>query len=106
MPSWTEVLGLPWRFEPWHPSFPLSGRITLQLIGDDHPWNVLASLEQLAEEPFGLSLIATGLDQDIANMAIRIDRPLQIVPLLINREKDLVEVIVTTQKTLALVFHT
>lgn len=77
--------------------FPLSGPITLRLIGDDHPWNVRASLEQLAEVPFGRSLIATGLDQDIVNMAIRIDRSPPIVPLPINREKDLIEMLLVAR---------
>ena len=61
---------------------PLGGPITLQFIRDDHPWNVLASLEQLAKEPFGRSLIATGLDQDIENITILIHGAPEIVPLI------------------------
>jgi hypothetical protein len=70
-----DALRLPWRFEPLHPMFPLAcglvrvlgavvhipvlpmvrtgqdlplgGTVALQLIGDEHPWPILAPFKDL-----------------------------------------------------------
>jgi hypothetical protein len=88
-----EALGVSWRFEPLHAALPLAGwlmgilgaiveiavlpmfhprenlplrrPVALQLIGDDHPWDIPAAFEELAEELFRCDLVAPALDKDI-----------------------------------------
>jgi hypothetical protein len=44
---------------------PLGRPIAFQPIGDDDPWNVPASFEELAEELLGRVLVPSALHQDI-----------------------------------------
>jgi hypothetical protein len=106
-----EALRVPGGLEPLHPSLPLTRglvrvlrpivevqvlavlhpredllfrcAIALQLIRDDHPWHVLAPLEELVEELIGRLLIAPPLHQDVEHHAVLIDRPPQIMALLL-----------------------
>jgi hypothetical protein len=70
----------------------LCGTVALELVRDDHPGNILAALEQLAEEFLRSPLVSPALDQDIEDIAGLIDSPLEIVPLTMNREQHLVQV--------------
>jgi hypothetical protein len=70
----------------------LRGTIAFQLVGDDDPRHVHQPLQQLAEEPLGGVLVPTALHQDVEHRAILIDRPPQVVPFAIDREKYLVQV--------------
>ena len=47
--------------------------VTAQLVRDQHAWDILAALQELAEELEGCAFVATALHQDI-----------QDVPMLIN----------------------
>src|SRR5688500_2814972 len=115
-----EPLGVPCRLKSLHPPFPLAGRlvgvfrtviqiavlavlharqdlplgraIAFELVRDDHPRNVLAALEQLAEECLGCVLVPPSLDQDIQYMTVLIDRPPEIMALAADRERHLVQV--------------
>ena len=115
-----ETLGVPRRFKPLYPllplagglvrilreiiqiamlavlhprqDFPLGGPRAFEVIGDDHPWNVLAALEGLAEELLGGLLVPPPLYEDIEHGAVLIDGPPERVALLVDREKDLVQV--------------
>ena len=69
----------------------LCGTVALELVRDDHPGNILAALEQLAEEFLRSPLVSPALDQDIEDIAGLIDSPPEIVPLTMNREKYLVQ---------------
>jgi len=88
-----ELLGVPRRLEPLHAPLPLAGglmgvlravieipmlavlhprqnlllcgTIAFELVRDDHPRNILAALEPLAEESLGRVLVPPTLDQDI-----------------------------------------
>jgi hypothetical protein len=88
-----EALGLPWRLEALHASFPLARGlvrvfgaiieiamlpmlharqelslcrpITGQFVGNNHPWDIPAAFEELAEELFRCDLVAPALDKDI-----------------------------------------
>ena len=64
-----------------HPRQDLAFRcsIALQLIGDDHAWNVLKPFEEFAEKPFGRVLVASALHEDIQHIAILIYGPPEVV---------------------------
>ncbi len=54
--------------------------ITLQLICNDYSWDVLQTLQQLAEELLGRFFVASALDQDVKDDAILIHGSPQIKP--------------------------
>src|SRR5215510_11404931 len=91
-----------------HPGEDLAFRrtIALQLVRNDDPRHVLQSLQQLAEKLLRRLFVASALHQDIEDGVVLIHRTPQIMAFPVDRQKDLVDVIVTTHKTLALVFHT
>jgi hypothetical protein len=118
------ALGLPCRFEPLRPPLalagglvgvfraiievsvlavfhagqhlPLRGRIAFQPVGDDDSRDVKTGFEQLPKKLLGGCFVAATLCQNIENMAILIDRPPKVVPLPVNREKDLLEMPLVT----------
>ncbi len=53
--------------------------IATELVCDDHPWYVLAALEQLAEELLSCTLVAAALYQDIQHVALLVYCPPEIV---------------------------
>lgn len=82
-------------FHVWE-ELPLGGTIALQLVRDDHPWDIGQASERLAEEFFRRRLVPPALHQDIEDMAVLINGPPEIVPLTTNREKDLIQVSLIT----------
>src|SRR5262249_1885335 len=54
-------------FDPGQ-DLPFGRAVALQLIGDDHAWHVLQSLEQLARELLRCVLIAPALDQNVEDV--------------------------------------
>jgi hypothetical protein len=95
-------LGLAWRFKPPHAPFPLAVglmgvfrplhcAIAFQLIGDDQPWDVMASFEEFPEELLGCPLIPSAQHQDLEDVAVLIHRMPQIMALPFDRQKDLLE---------------
>jgi hypothetical protein len=110
---------LPWRLESLHAPLPLAGRlvgvfcpivevavlpmfyarqdlplgspVAFQPIGDDDPWNVPASFEELAEELLGGTLVPPALHQDIEHSPILIHSPPEIMALPIDREEDFIQ---------------
>jgi hypothetical protein len=66
--------------------------ITLQFIGDDHAWDILAAFEELAEELLGGALIAPSLSQDIEHVPVLVDGTPEIVPFTVDREEHFVQV--------------
>jgi hypothetical protein len=71
--------------------FSLRGGVALELIGHDDPRDVLTPFQELAEELLRGRLVAAALHQDIQRMAVLIDRPPEIVALVMDGEKDLIE---------------
>jgi hypothetical protein len=69
-----ETLGLAWRFKPLHAPFPLAGGLT-GVFGDNHPWDVLASFEELPEELLGCRFIPSALHQDLEHVTVLLHRP-------------------------------
>ena len=53
--------------------------IAFECIGDDHPWDVLQSLEQLAEERLGRRRIAPPLYEDVEHVIVLIDCSPQVM---------------------------
>jgi hypothetical protein len=127
-------LGVPRRLEPLHPlfplthglvgvlrtvieipmlavlhprqNFPLRRAVAFELISDDDARHVPQAFEQLAEELLGGLLVPSAPHQEVEHMALLIHGTPQIVPFTINRQEHLIDVIVTTHNTLALVFQT
>ena len=118
-------LGMARRLKPLHPSLPLArglmrvlrtvvevavlamlharqdlslgGPIAFEFIRDDHPWNVLTALEELAEELLSSVLVPSPLHQDVEHHAVLVHRPPQIVPLLVNRDEYFIQVLLITR---------
>jgi hypothetical protein len=67
----------------------LGGFVTFQFIGDEHPWGVRQSLEQLTEERLCGFPVAPALRQDIEDVAVLVDRPPEVMTLTVKREKRL-----------------
>src|SRR5215813_685869 len=74
-----EVTTLP-VFDP-RQDLPFRRAVALQLVGDDHPWHVLQSLEQLTKELLGCLLIPPALDQDIEDVVVLIDGSPEVMAL-------------------------
>ena len=114
-----EALGVPRGFEAPHVPFPLARRlvgvfspivevtvlpvfdarqdlplgspVAFQPIGDDDPWEVPASFEELAEELLGSILVPQALHQDIEHSPVLIHGPPEIMALPIDREEDFIQ---------------
>ena len=115
-----ESLCLPGRFEPAHLSLALpcglvgdfgaivlvsvramgDGRhdrsvrspVVAQLVGDQPPRRTLLALQQLAGKECSRPTVATRLDEDIDDVTILIDGTLEIAPLSLDGDEDLVQV--------------
>jgi hypothetical protein len=114
-----EVLGLFGRFEPLHLPFPssrwpvrvlgpimqisalpmldggkqltLSDAVAPQLVGHDHPRDILQTLQKPPEEALRGVPIAPGLNEDVENNAILIDGAPEIVLHALDPDEHLVE---------------
>jgi hypothetical protein len=77
----------------FHPrqEFPLGGLVTVQFVGEDHPGDVLAPLQQRAEEFLRGLLVTLRLDQDVQHMPIVIHRPPEIMPPPPNDKKHFIQ---------------
>src|SRR5262249_11244523 len=62
--------------------------------------------DRLLQKPQGRLLIAVLGQQKVDGLTLRIDRPIERAPLTFDLNIRLIDVIVTTHKNLALVFHT
>jgi hypothetical protein len=70
---------------------PLRGRIAFQPIGDDHSRDVPTAVEELPKERLGGCFVPVALYQNIEHGTLLIDGPPEVVPLPMNREKDLIQ---------------
>src|SRR6516162_1873770 len=77
-----------------HPGqdLPLRRPIALQLIRNDHAWDIPQALEQLTKALLGALLVATALHQDIQHVIVLIHRAPQVMAFAIDREEHLIEV--------------
>src|SRR5215471_576641 len=83
-----------------HPGQDLALRrtVTLELIGNDHPWHVLQPLEQLTEKLLRRLFVASALHEDIEDVVVLIDSAPQVVTLAIDRQEDFINGLVTNDK--------
>ncbi len=71
---------------------PLRCPIAAELIRDEHPWHILTALQELAEELLRCTLVAPALHEDIEYITFLVDRPPQLVRLLVDLEEDFIHV--------------
>jgi len=69
----------------------LGGPVARQFIGDDHAWYGGQPLGQFAEELLRSLLVAPTLHQDVEHVALLIHRPPEIMPLVLNCQKHLIQ---------------
>jgi hypothetical protein len=77
-------------FHAWE-ALALGRAVAFAFIGDDHAWDILAALEERAEELLGGVLVAPPLHQDVELYAILIHCPPQIMPFLIDRAEHFIQ---------------
>src|SRR6201981_2438450 len=68
------------------------GGVALELVCDDHPWNIPQAVQQLAEEPRGRGCAAPALDQNVEDISVLVDRAPKIVLLAADPDEHLVHV--------------
>src|SRR5262245_1092258 len=69
---------------------PLGSTIAFELVRDDHPRNVPAALEQLAEESLGGLLVPPALHQNVEDIPLLIDRTPEVAAFPIHREEHFI----------------
>jgi hypothetical protein len=69
----------------------LRSPIAFALLRDEHPWDILASLEELPEELPGGVRVAPPLHQNIQDNPVLIHRPPQLVALFVDGDEHLVQ---------------
>ncbi len=74
-----EIAALPVLHPRQH--LPLGRAIARELVRDQHPRDVGAALEQLAEEFLGRRFVPAALDQDVEDVAVLIDSAPEIMAL-------------------------
>lgn len=67
-------------------------RAILAVVDDEHPWGVLASFEQVAEEFLYRLLVLPALHENIEYVAVLVNGLPQRVMLLVHREQHFVQV--------------
>jgi hypothetical protein len=71
---------------------PFGRAITLELVRDDHPWNVLQALEQLAKKLLRGLFVPPTLHQDVEDVVVLIDGAPSVMACTIDGEKHLIKV--------------
>ena len=66
--------------------------VTLQLVRDQAKRNLPLTLQELEKEALRCMTVASGLDEDVDQVAVLIDRTPEILPLAVDRNEDLVQV--------------
>jgi len=66
--------------------------IAPQLVGHQAPRFASLALQELAKEPLDCSPIATRLDENVDDFALRIDSAPEILPLTLDGHKEFVQV--------------
>src|SRR5215831_4568222 len=76
----------------------LGGTVALQLIRNKHARDIPQALEQLTKELLGGLLVAATLHQDVEHVVVLIHGTPQVMALPVDRQKDLVNGLVTNDK--------
>ncbi len=69
----------------------MSGTIASEFVGHQPPGFSALAFDEPAEKAFGRRLVAATLEENINDIAILIDRPIQIVSLSLHGDKDFVD---------------
>jgi len=69
----------------------LGGAVALQFVRDNHPWDILTALEQLAEKLLRCLLVASALHQDVENVVVLIHGAPQVMAFAIDSQKHLIQ---------------
>ena len=69
----------------------MRGGIAAKFVGDQPSGLIALAFDETAEEPFSRTVIAVALHQNVNDIAVLIDRPIQIVSLSLNGDKDFVD---------------
>ncbi len=69
----------------------MRGGIAAKFVGDQPSGLTALAFDETVEEPFRCPLIAATLEKNINDLAVLIDRPIQIVSLSLNGDKDFVD---------------
>ncbi len=80
----------------------LRGPIAAELVCDDQVRDVLAAPEQLVEELLGRGFLPAALHQNLQHVAFLVDRPPQLVRLLVDLEEDFIQVPLVARSRTAL----
>ncbi len=75
----------------------LGGSIAAQLVGDDYTRDILQTLEQLAEEPFGRAGAAPAPDQDVKHVSMLVHRAPEGMRLASGAQEHPVEVLLVVR---------
>ena len=70
---------------------PVRGAVAPEAIGDEAMRDPAAPLEQLAKEPRGGVAIPARLEQDVDDLAVLVDDPLEILTLTANGHEEFVQ---------------
>jgi hypothetical protein len=76
-------------FDSWK-NFAFGRSIALEFVSDEHARDVGQAFQEFAEELLRGPLIPAALDQNIQHGPVLIDRPLEIVPFSLDRQKHLI----------------
>ena len=69
----------------------MRGSIASEFIGHQPPGFFPLAIDETVEKAFGLRLIAPTLEENINDITVLIDRPIQIVSLSLHGDKDFVD---------------
>src|SRR5262249_23109551 len=120
-----EALSVARGLEPLHPLLPLAGGlvrilgavieisvltmfyarqnfafgrfVALELVSDDHAWDVRHAFEEFGKDLRARPLIPRAFNQDIKDVPVLIDRPPQIVMLALDGQKHLIQMPLVTR---------
>lgn len=78
----------------FHPRqhLPLRGTIALQVIGDDHAWDMRTAVEEPAEDRLGGDPLAPSWHQDLEHGPVLVDGVPQTVPFAVDGEEHVIQV--------------
>ena len=66
--------------------------VAAQLVGHDHPWDILQAVQQFTEKPPSGTGVTPALDHDIEHLAVLVDRTPEVVQLADDADEHLVQV--------------
>ena len=75
-----------------HEDLALGCTIAGKFVGDDHPWYILAALQEVAEKRFGCRLVSSALNKDIEHVSVLVNRSPEVCCFALDGQKHFVDV--------------